>query len=369
MRKSLVVIGLLAAFAAPPMAVEAANLFRLEEGKADIKHAGVLAFGPQGVLFVGDTKSAAVFAIGTGESTGDPANAKVHVHDLGQALANSYGAAPGQVTVNDLAVNPLSGSVYLSVTHGANDAPGIVKIDSGGAVTPMDLDRVWFSKAELSDAPEDKATGEGRRRRNRRNDSITDLAFVEGQLIVSGLTNRESASGVRSLSFPFQRDAKSSSLEIYHGAHGRSEDTSAIRTFVPFMIDGKPNLLAGFVCTPLVRFPLDAIRDDGRVQGTTVAELGNRNRPLDMFTYEKDGKSFLLLSNSARGVMKVGTDQIEDHPGITERVERGGTAGQTYETISALQNVVQMDRLNDTQAVVLTQADGGSMHLAAVPLP
>ncbi len=55
------------------------------------------------------------------------------------------------------------------------------------------------------------------------------------------------------------------------------------------------------------------------MKGTTVAELGNRNRPLDMIAYKKDGKDFLLLTNSARGVMKVSTDDLEREEGSPRR--------------------------------------------------
>ena len=212
--------------------MQAANIFRLEEGTPDIQRAGVLAFGPQGVLFVGDAKSAAVFAIGTGDTEGDPSQAQINIEALDEKLATALGVGPGEVVVNDMAVNPLSGNVYLSVTKGGADGkPGLVKIDTTGAIGEIPLENVWFSKAVLPDAPEDKVTGEGRRRRNLRDESITDLAFVDGQVIVSGLSNREAASGVRSIAFPFGDQASGSSLEIYHGAHGRSEDYAAIRTF------------------------------------------------------------------------------------------------------------------------------------------
>ncbi len=46
--------------------------------------------------------------------------------------------------------------------------------------------------------------------------------------------------------------------------------------------------------------------------GTTIAELGNRNRPLDMIVYQKDGKEFLLMSNNSRGVMTIPTDGVSD---------------------------------------------------------
>ena len=41
--------------------------------------------------------------------------------------------------------------------------------------------------------------------------------------------------------------------------------------------------------------------------GTTIAELGAGNRPLDMILYKKDGQEFLLMSNNSRGVMKIPT--------------------------------------------------------------
>jgi hypothetical protein len=348
----------------------AANIFRLEEGKPNIQRAGVLAFGPDGVLFVGDNKSATVFAIGTGDTEGDPSSVQLNIEALDQKLATALGVAPGQVVVNDMAVNPLSGNVYLSVSKGGESGkPGLVKIDASGAIDEIPLDNVWFSQAVLPDAPEDREAGEGRRRRNPRDESITDLAFVDGQVIVSGLSNREASSGVRSIAFPFADQAQGASLEIYHGAHGRSENNAAIRTFVPFVIDGQPNLLAGFTCTPLVRFPLEQVPTGETIRGTTVAELGNRNQPLDMIVYQQGDKNFLLLSNSARGVMKVSTDDIESNEGITEPVRGGGTAGQAYETIEDWQGVVQMDRLSNTHAVIVVRNDDGAMLLRTVPLP
>lgn len=361
---------ILAVLGASMTGARAANVFRLAEGAPDIQRAGVLAFGPQGVLFVGDAKSAAVFAIGTGDTEGDPSAVQINIEGLDQKLATALGVAPGEVVVNDLAVNPLSGNLYLSVTKGGPEGkPGLVRIDADGALGEIPLDNVWFSKAVLPDAPEDKVSGEGRRRRNLRDESITDLAFVDGQVIVSGLSNREAASGVRAIAFPFNDQASGSSLEIFHGAHGRSEDYAAIRTFVPFVIDGQPNLLAGFTCTPLVRFPLDEVSGGDKIQGTTVAELGNRNQPLDMIVYQQAGKHFLLLTNSARGVMKISTEEIETNPGITEHIEGGGTAGQPYESIADWQGVVQLDRLHDTHAVIIVQTDGGRLDLRTVPLP
>ena len=71
-------------------------------------------------------------------------------------------------------------------------------------------------------------------------------------------------------------------------------------------------------------FPVTSLKAGEKVHGKTVAELGNRNVPLDMIVYEKDGKQYLLLSNSARGVMKISTDKIEKQPALDEKGRRQG---------------------------------------------
>lgn len=50
-------------------------------------------------------------------------------------------------------------------------------------------------------------------------------------------------------------------------------------------IDGKAHMLAVYTCTPLVIFPLSALRDNGRITGKTIAELGFGNTPGDLLTY------------------------------------------------------------------------------------
>ena len=71
---------LLAVFTLAPT-VHAAKL-GLETGKVELKSSGPLAFGPQGVLFVGDTKAAAIYAIDTAESKSDAATVKHTVTDV-----------------------------------------------------------------------------------------------------------------------------------------------------------------------------------------------------------------------------------------------------------------------------------------------
>lgn len=337
----------------------------LKEGAPAIQSVGPLAFGPDGILFVGDTKSATIFAIGTGDTKGDPAKVDLNITGLNTKVAELL--KTGSATINDLAVNPNSGNIYLSVT--AESKPVLVRVEADGKLSQVSLAKVPFQKVTLPNAPEDKEVSRNGRTSNPRSEAITDLAYVDGKVYVSGVAGGASPSNVRELPFPFNDANVGSNVEIYHAAHGRTEDNATIRTFIPLNINGEPSLLAGFTCTPLVKFPVSSFKPGEKSKGTTVAELGNRNKPLDMIVYKKDGKDFLLMSNSARGVMKISTENLATNPGLTTPVSGGGVAGQTYETIKELDGVVQLDRLNNDHAVVVVQSSPNSQDLRTVSLP
>ncbi len=341
----------------------------MEKGDPGLQSAGQLAFGPEGILFVADAQGAAVVALATGdtEATGE---GSLSVKGLGKKVAALLGTTEEDILINDLAVNPASGSAYLSVSRGRgpDGEPVLVRVEPGGEVGHIDATALPFSKIMLSDAPADEEVGEGRRRRNLRMESITDLAFTDGRVVIAGLSNEEFSSTLRTVDFPFSGDVAATSVEIFHGAHGRLETSSPIRTFLPMAIDGVPNIVASYTCTPLVRIPLGELKPAGHVKGTTVAELGNRNRPLDMIEYDKDGGRYILMANSARGVMKVDTAMIGEIESIEEKVEGGNTAGLPYETVADWEGVTQLDKVGDDQVLLLQDADGAqSLLQAALP--
>ena len=86
------------------------------------------------------------------------------------------------------------------------------------------------------------------------------------------------------------------------------------------------------------------------MKGTTIAELGNRNKPIDMIVYAKDGKHYILMANSSRGVMKLTADHLETYQPITKQTE---VTGVPYETIAALKGVQHLDKYDDSNALVL----------------
>ncbi|HUF60669.1 MAG TPA: hypothetical protein VMN36_01220 [Verrucomicrobiales bacterium] len=343
----------------------------MTKGKVEFKSLGPIAFGPEGILFAADSRSAAITAIATEDTEPLEGAAPPNVEGIDRQIAAVLGTEPDQLLVNDMAVNPASGRVYLAVSRGRGDGavPVLLRLDKENAPEIVDLSQVLSSRAVLPDAPPDAEVSDGRRSSNPRLESITDIAFFEDRVLVAGLSNEEFSSAFRAIPFPFRTVENGTSVEIYHGAHGRFETRSPVRTFVPFVLGTEPHLLAAYTCTPLVQLPIKQLVPGAQIKGKTIAELGNRNRPLDMIVYKKDGKDWLLLANSSRGVMKIETHGIEESAAIEEPVSGGGIAGLPYETLSDWEGIEQLDRLDDSRAVVLRRSGSGSLDLAAMALP
>ena len=332
----------------------------LKTGTPELKSAGALAFGPAGLLFVADPQAAAIFAIATGDTTAPAGEAKAaKTEKLDDQIAALLGTTADQILVNDMKVNPASGQVYFSIARGKGPgaAAVIVRVAADGSkVTEFALKEVPFSKVSIGNASDKNRTA-----------SVTSMSFVKNRLLVSGLSNEEWAANLRSIAFPFSEVDKGAGVQIFHGAHGKFETQSPIQTFTAVDIAGQTHLLASYVCTPLVKIPLDQIKSGEKVKGTTVAELGNRNRPLDIITYSKDGKEYALMANSARGVMKVDLTGVDKIEAITSPVKQE-TAGLSYETIKTLDGTVQLDKSGKDMAVVLRKA-GKNLTLEVLPLP
>jgi len=330
----------------------------LKQGVPDLKSAGPLAFGPEGLLFVGDTKAAAIFAIDTGDRSPSATAGPLKVEGIDGKIASMLGTTEKDITVNALAVNPASGNAYLSVSRGKGPEalPAIVKVDREGKVGEFALKDVKFARAELPNpAPGGK-----------RQESITHLAYLDGKVYVSGLSNEEFSSRFRAIPFPFAEVVPGTNVEIFHGSHGKLETNSPIRTFAPYEINGESFILAAYTCTPLVKIPVAKLQPGERVTGTTIAELGNRNRPLDMIVYKKDGKNFILMANNSRGLMKITTENIDKVEPITKHVN--DKAGLTYETIQGVKGIEHLDQFDKDNALVLMRNENG-LSLQTMPLP
>jgi hypothetical protein len=248
--------------------------------------------------------------------------------------------------------------------QGAGAAPALFRIDGTGAITNVALQSLKFQKVELPNPP--AVTGAARM--NPRTQVVTDMAFADGRLWVAGLSNEEFASKLRAIPYPFASIDRGTSVEIYHGNHRALETRSPVNAFVPYTLNNQPHLIAGYTCTPLVKFPIASLQPGGKVRGTTIAEFGAGNRVLDMIVYRKGGQEFLLTANNSRGVMKIPTSTFAGAAPITTPVEEE-TGGVPFEKVTSMTGILQLDKLDDNNSIVIAQAASGALNLQVVPLP
>jgi hypothetical protein len=330
----------------------------MSKGSPEFKSVSALAFGPDGVLFVGDPTAGTVTAVATGD-TKAAGKGEVAVDDLGKAAGGLLGVTAADVVLNDVKVNPASGNIYVAASRKAGGAMLMVLNRADKKLAEVPLKDVMFTTVKLPNATDNQ---------RQRADAITSMAFVDGRLIVAGLSNEEFASTLRAFPVPFKEADKGTAVEIYHGAHGKLETNAPVRTFTPYKVSGADYLIASYTCTPLVRIPLADLKAGTKVKGATLAELGNRNRPLDIIVYTKDKKDYALMANNARGVMKIALDGIDKAEGIPEQ-RVADTAGVKYETVKELEGVVQLDKLDADHALIVVDGKEKGMSLKTIKLP
>ena len=325
---------------------------------------GPLAFGPNGVLYAGDKQAATIFALELGAQGTSAVSGTKDVAGIDGQIASLLGTAATEIAITDLAVHPTSRNTFLAVMRGQGAAaqPALVRVDGAGSLALVAMDTVKFTSVALPNPPQANPAA----RRDPRTQSITDLAFSNGRVFVAGLSNEEFASKLWSVAYPFTTADRGASVEIFHGNHDAVETRAPVMAFVPHVVGSEPHIIAGYTCTPLVKFPLASLKTGDKVRGTTIAELGAGNQPLDMVVYRKDGREFLLMTNSSRGVMKIATDTFAGATPITAAVR--GTGGVPFETVASMIGIEQLDLLDLTRSIVIARGQAGR-NLQTIILP
>ncbi|HEX3647760.1 MAG TPA: hypothetical protein VHV49_04990 [Pseudonocardiaceae bacterium] len=357
--------------------------YGLAVGTVDLRRAGPITFGPDGILFLADNGTATVYAVDLADHGPAGGADPFDMEDVDGRVASYLGCGSADIMIRDMAVHPLSRNVYLSVQRGMVDDATAVLVRIGaldGSINDVSLADVPFAATTIADAPaedderidftlplgdegEDFQFGEHTVRIVRnpiRAATVTDMAYTEGSLLVAGLSGEEFSSKLRRIPFPFQDGAAANNLEIFHVSHGKWETAAPIRAFVPYQ--GGRSILASYTCTPVVHFPLAELQPGTKTVGRTVAELGSHNQPLDMVSYVDDGDEYLLVANTAHGLVKIACRDIDTQTPLTEPTEPVGVARKTEE----LRGVRRLANL-DTGFVLALQADDeGRQHLRSL---
>jgi hypothetical protein len=334
------------------------------KGDIQLKSLTSIAFSKEGVLFLADPLGMKIYALE--EKRGNVAKAQhVEVENIDEKLAALLGVSTRDIKIEDMAVNPTSNEIYFAVTRrGAALQPAIVKVEEGGKLSAFDLSNVSYYETSLADVP-----SKSPHQYYGLTAAITDMAFIDGELYVSGLSGEEFNSKLRRFQYPFTNKARAVELEIFHPSHDRFETNSPIETFLPFTVNGKMHIVAGYGCAPLAKFPLSEVKEKEQLRGVTVAELGGGNRPLDMISFNDDGIDYLLIANSDRTLMQISSTDLDKQEAVVKgptRVPVYASAGVKYLSIAEI-GIIQLDDFNRQNYLVLQRnAENGSLNLRAL---
>ncbi len=343
------------------------------KGKPEIRSINVLSFAPDGVLLIGDGQGSQIFAVETGDaSPRERLSQKIEAIDA--KLAGRLGAKPDGIEIIDLAVNPVSGTAYIAVRKQDDKSYVVLTVDGEGKIGELELDDVNYARIKLSVE-------------NGNISLITDVAWADSQLVAAGRSSEQFSSKIFGIKTPLEHEAAGNvfTAETYHVSHGRWETKAPMSVLIPLKEDGKDYVVGAFSCTPVVKYPLDALQPGATVKGISVVELGSGNRPIDMFVYEKEGKQFVLANTfrfhhqrkpfgpSPYWTVKFEQNLLVEKENVNEKaIQRlkGNyePATDKIELVEAFHGVTQMDRLDEKRALALREVEKG-VSLEPLPLP
>jgi hypothetical protein len=290
-----------------------------------LQSAGVLTFGPDNILFVGDITGAKIHAFAlqgkdltsqTDLISGNFHNfeGRDHVLGLDQKLAGLLGTTIDKIVINDMAVHQPTQQIFLSVERGRGpDAtPAIVKVNHG-QLEILEMDGIPHSQVSISNEPDARDMLEFDPQQTY---AITDVKYYNGEIFVTGITNQRFASTVHRIPYPYNPKMATCTVEIWHPVHGEFETRAPIIRHVIRELNGEPYLFAVYGCTPLVRFPLSALKEGAHVRGDLIGELGYGANPLDMFTFTSpaDSKDYLLVTIDTRSASQIAVADLASAP-------------------------------------------------------
>jgi hypothetical protein len=298
-----------------------------------INSLGTMVFNDEGILFIGDNISGSILAFDFKNEKQQKRNFEIDIYNIDARIASVLGTSPASVQVNDIAVHPKSGEVYLSVTrgHGLDALPALLKVDSANQLTVIDMSHASVTSQSLSKLPsiESKIGLRGtagsaptpkevaKSQRSLRTLAIVAMEYHNGELFVAGISNEEFCSVLRKMPYPFDGTESISNIEMYHIVHDSYETRAPIRSMSVQTIDGKDHLVAAYTCSPLVLIPLEELQDGEKVKAKTVGDMGN-GQPIDMVPFKMKGEAMLFVTNNSRSPMVIPLKGLNGAKAVTK---------------------------------------------------
>ncbi|MBE1273409.1 hypothetical protein [Enterovibrio baiacu] len=350
-----------------------------ENTQLDLKFAGALEFSDTGTMFVGDNYNGAIYAFDLTESKAPKSVEPVFLTDIDARIASILGVGKSAIAINDMAVHPVTSDIYISVSRLGNfdSSPAIMKVTQNAQVELLDLDTIPHQKQALSHYPDQKTTFRPRGfgpthplDRDLAKGKVTlsslailDMEYYKGELFVSGVAFDNFLSTLRRMPYPFTGEQTAANVEMYHIAHDQFETRAPIRTMSVQEIDGKPQLVAAYTCSPIVLIGLDEIVDGAKISARTVMDYGN-GQPIDMLSYTLNGEKSLFLTSNSRSPHVIPVNSLNGAKSYTKGdLPEGGKTdthplmpvGDTGKTVMFEGMSMHIDKLGGGRFVSLTR--------------
>ncbi len=264
-------------------------LERAQLGDPQLSSAQRLAFGPGGVLLIGDGLSAQVVAIETGDTSPDlrVENGFGRIDNVTGAAADLIGnkVTAAELQIDDIAINPVSWRTYIAITRYSTFEAYVLWVDVDGNLRMFDLQNVVHAAIDVPPSEGNAAM-------------IADVAWTPDHVIASVTPQSFVRHEMAYMATPFEHEAlaNQATTRIFHRSWGQWITEQPMDRFFTFERQGETFLVGSYTST-IVRFESTDLQEGASdVVGTTVFDILDGRSVLDFITYERDGEMFVLAS-------------------------------------------------------------------------
>jgi hypothetical protein len=220
------------------------------------------------------------------------------VADLKSKIATAMGTIGGNITIDNLEVNPISKSIYAMVRLNATSDAQIVKITKAGAqIELLNLEEVRYNVMQYSMAGE----------------VVNDITYGDGALYISYSHASTLVGKVSMQKAPFDNiSLNSRSTTVFKTNWGASFFTNAPLESMCFgNVAGKPRLMGVTVCAPGYSFETKDINTGAGLLSVNEYFNLNTGSPIKVMSMKQGNTSYMLELHWDGRIVRVGEKYID----------------------------------------------------------
>lgn len=249
-----------------------------------------LAFGPGGVLLIGDGRSERIVAVETGD-TSEAAredNSFNRIDNLPGLAADAIGpdVASDDVVIEDVAVNPSSFITYIAATRTSTNEAYVLWVDADADLRLFDMSNVVHAAVDVR--PSDGAAA-----------LIADLIWFKSSVIATVTPQSFLRHEITYVATPFEHEggARHTTTRIFHRSWNQWITEQPMDAFFTFENAVGQRFLAGSFTSSVAVFEASELADGSSEEpGETVFDLLDGRWVLDFEVFQRDDEMRVLLS-------------------------------------------------------------------------